>query len=70
MFSDLLRLRMLWRIVSTVCTLLVGLALMGIIPGAHNIDGWFARFFGPVLLLIAAVKLIQLIRHARRDASH
>ena len=70
MFSNQLRPRMLWRIVSTVCTLLVGLALMGIIPGAHNIDGWFARIFGPVLLLVAVLKLIQLIRHARRDASH
>jgi len=70
MFSDHPRLRLLWRLVSTVSTLLVGLALLGIIPGAHNIDGWFARILGPVLLLVAVLKLIQLIRHARRDASH
>ncbi|WP_431260489.1 hypothetical protein ACQ86G_10340 [Roseateles chitinivorans] len=65
MTTDNFRLRFLLKLIAAISQAVVGLALLGIVPGINNIDGWFARIFGPVLLATAAYQLVSL---ARRNA--
>ncbi|MBB3284341.1 hypothetical protein FUT87_14910 [Mitsuaria sp. TWR114] len=70
MRNDNSRFRTLLWLIGAVSQALVGLALLGIVPGANHTDGWFARFAGPVLLASAVFQLVALARGrgSRRDA--